>query len=89
MRAGGAGPRALHVAAVRGERTRVGRAGVGVAGRELPVVRAADVANTAQGITRGAGWASFSLVLALSNRGLLGIGFRARQYGLRVCADVP
>jgi hypothetical protein len=49
---------------------------------------AADVAHTTQGITRGAGWGSFSLVLALSNRGLEGIGYRSMQYGVRVCADV-
>jgi formylglycine-generating enzyme required for sulfatase activity len=48
-----------------------------------------DVAHPAQGILRGAGWVSHSLSLAISNRGIMLNPLRNRQYGLRVCADVP
>jgi formylglycine-generating enzyme required for sulfatase activity len=50
---------------------------------------AVDVAHTTEGIIRGGGWRDHGLFLAMSNRGLGGIGFRTREYGLRVCADVP
>jgi formylglycine-generating enzyme required for sulfatase activity len=49
---------------------------------------AANVAHPTQGITRGAAWDSFSLFLAISNRGVQLITARARPFGLRVCADV-
>jgi formylglycine-generating enzyme required for sulfatase activity len=48
---------------------------------------AADVAQPAQGIARGGGWAEPSLLyLAISNRALIGSGYRSNTKGLRVCA---
>jgi formylglycine-generating enzyme required for sulfatase activity len=52
------------------------------------IAGADDIARPTQGIGRGAGWLDFSLFLAISNRALLGIGFRTTNQGLRVCADV-
>jgi formylglycine-generating enzyme required for sulfatase activity len=49
----------------------------------------ADVQHPEIGIVRGGCWSDVSLSLANSNRGVTGIGFSPRIYGMRVCADVP